>query len=281
MFEQRRHRSFLVVALALGVATGSNDAWAQARTAKPIIGTAYTLEGGELQLGIGAQAYGLVDRVTMATLLAGWILPAFTDVFAPNLQFRYRFFDIHRWSLALTAGASWLRIKDANLIGTTRQTVNVLVLPVGFRVTNRATARLLSTLEATYMATGSTLQDGAVIDDFKGAVATSGLQFAAALEYPVSRSFALTLSGRVIAFVPDSEIEVTAIVDEFNQIRVRGTLTAEDVVGSYNVIAGMAFYSKLFRLRLGAGYGRFIIPELGFVYLETGPVIDFAAFVRF
>lgn len=281
MFKQRRHRSYLVVVLALGVAASSIDALAQARTAKPIIRTAYTLEAREFQLGIGSQAYGLVDRVTMATLLAGWVLPAFTDVFAPNLQFRYRFFDVHRWSLALNTGASWLRIKDANLIGTTQQTVNVLVVPLGFRVTNRATSLLLSTLEATYVATGSTLQDGAVIDDFNGGIATSGLQFAVALEYPVARSFALTLSGRVIAFVPDSEIEVTAIVDEFNQIRIRGTLTAEDVVGSYNVIAGMAFYSKLFRLRVGAGYGRFIIPELGFVYLETGPVIDFAAYFRF
>lgn len=281
MLEQRRHAGLLVVAVALGAASISLDAGAQARAAKPVLGTAYTLEAKELQLGIGAQAYGLVDRVTMATLLMGWILPAFSDAFAPNLQFQYRFFDVHRWSLALKTGASWLSIKDANLVGTTQQTVNVLVVPVGFRVTNRAVSRLLSTLEATYVAAGSTLQDGAVIDDFNGAVATSGLQFAAALEYPVARSFALTLTGRVIAFVPDSEIEVTAIVDEANQIRIRGTLTAEDVIGSYNVIGGMAFYSRLFRFRVGAGYGRFIIPELGFVYLETGPVIDVAAYFRF
>jgi hypothetical protein len=281
MLEQRRHPGLLVVALSLVVASISVDAQAQARTAKPILKTAYTLEAKELQLGIGTQAYGLVDRVTMATLLTGWILPAFTDVFAPNLLFRYRFFDVHRWSLALNAGASWLRIKDANLVGTTQQTVKVLVVPVGFRATNRATSRLLSTLEATYVAAGSTLEDGAVIDDFNGAVTTSGLQFAVALEYPVARSFALTLSGRVIAFVPDSKIEATAIVDEFSQIRVRGTLTAEDVVGSYNVIAGMAFYSRLFRFRVGAGYGRFIVPEFGFVYLETGAVIDVAAYFRF
>jgi hypothetical protein len=104
---------------------------------------------------------------------------------------------------------------------------------------------------------------------------------AAALEYPVAPRFALTLTGRVVAWVPDGQIDVVAVVDETTEVVVRGTITAENVAGSYNVVGGVAYYSRLFNFRVGAGYGRFIVPRLGFVYLETGLVLDVAAYFRF
>ena len=91
----------------------------------------------------------------------------------------------------------------------------------------------------------------------------------------------MTLSGRVVAFVPDGEIDVFAVIDDSTEVIVRGTITAENVAGSYNVIGGFAYYSKLFDFRAGVGYGRFIVPRFGFVYLETGLVLDFAAYFRF
>ena len=102
------------------------------------------------------------------------------------------------------------------------------------------------------------------------------------LRDPFSRVFALTLTGRVVAWVPTEQINAVAVVDESSEVRLRGTITEKDVTGSYNVVAGMAFYTRrLFSMRVGAGYGRFILPSLGFVYLETGLVIDFAAVFRF
>jgi len=227
------------------------------------------------------QAYGIVDRLTISTLLGGWILPAFTDVFVPNVMLRYRFLDVGRWSLAVGVGATWVRVRNVKVIGSTRQTGDVVAFPFQLFVTHRAHFRLLSTLEATFVTGSTTLEDGVVIDDFNGAVVSSGLEFALNLEYPVARHVALTLTGRVVAWVPHGKINVAYAIDEFNQIRVRGTITAADVAGSYNVLGGIAFYSRIFDFRIGAGYGRFIIPELGFVYLETGPVISFAAYFRF
>ena len=282
MHEHRRHTGVLVVALALGLGNASPASADDPRVSKPLFGTAYTLQAHEAQLGIGLQAYGIVDRVTIGTLLAAWILPAFTDAFAPNVLIRYRFMDARRWSFALQTGMSWVRVKDANLIGTTKQTTNSIIFPFELRTSNRSPFGLLSSFEATYVAGQATLQDGTVIKDFRGGVVSSSLQFALAFEHPFSRFAALTLTGRVIAWVPKGRIDAVAVVDESNEIRVRGTITEKDVIGSYNVLAGMAFYTRrLFSLRVGAGYGRFIFPEIGFVYLETGPVIDFAAFVRF
>lgn len=282
MPEQRRNAGLLVGVLVAASAFSGSEATAQARGAKPILSTAYTLEHREAQLGLGIQAYGIVDRVTIGTFLAGWLLPAFSEVFAPNVVVRYRFADARRWSFALTSGVSWIRVKEANLIGTTKQNTDSLIFPFEIRATNRSPFGLLSTLEATYVSGKATLQDGAVIKDFNSGIVSSGLQFALALEYPFARVLALTLTGRVVAWVPDGRIDAVAIIDESNEIRVRGTITEQDVSGSYNVVAGLAFYARrLFRLRVGAGYGRFIIPSLGFIYLETGPVIDFAAYVRF
>lgn len=282
MRQHRRHAGLLVVALALALGNASHAAADDPRVSKPLSGTAYTLQAREAQLGIGFQGYGIVDRVTIGTLLAGWILPAFTDAFAPNLLIRYRFMDAGRWSFALQTGMSWVRVKDSNLIGTTKQNVNSIVFPFELLASNRSPFGLLSSFEATYVSGQATLQDGAVIKDFKGGIVSSSLQFALAFEYPFSRFVALTLSGRVIAWVPKGRIDAVAVVDESNEVRVRGTITEKDVTGSYNVVAGMAFYTRrLFSLRIAAGYGRFIIPEVGFVYLETGPVIDFAAFCRF
>ncbi len=257
MLEHRRHAGILVVALVAGLGCARSAAADDARVRKPLFGTAYTLQAREAQLGIGLQAYGIVDRVTIATLLAAWILPAFSDAFAPNVLVRYRFMDARRWSFALQTGMSWINVKDANLIGTTKQTTNSIIFPF----------QMLAT---------------AVIKDFNSGIVASSLQFALALEYPFSRFVALTLTGRVVAWVPKGRIDAVAVVDESNEVRVRGTITDQDVAGSYNVVGGMAFYTRrLFSLRVGAGYGRFIFPTLGFVYLETGPVIDFAAFFRF
>lgn len=282
MLEHRRHAGILVVALVAGLGCARSAAADDARVRKPLFGTAYTLQAREAQLGIGLQAYGIVDRVTIATLLAAWILPAFSDAFAPNVLVRYRFMDARRWSFALQTGMSWINVKDANLIGTTKQTTNSIIFPFQMLATNRAPFGLLSSLEATYVAGQATLQDGAVIKDFNSGIVASSLQFALALEYPFSRFVALTLTGRVVAWVPKGRIDAVAVVDESNEVRVRGTITDQDVAGSYNVVGGMAFYTRrLFSLRVGAGYGRFIFPTLGFVYLETGPVIDFAAFFRF
>ena len=282
MREYRRHTGVLVVALGLGLGYVPSAAADDPRVSKPVFGTAYTLRAQEAQLGIGLQAYGIVDRVTIATNLAAWILPAFSEVFAPNVLVRYRFMDAQRWSLALQTGMAWVRVRNANLIGTTKQNTDSIVFPFELRTTNRSPFGLLSSFAATYVAGQATLQDGAVIKDFNGGIVTSSLQFGLALEYPFSRFAALTLTGRVVAWVPKGRIDALAVVDESTEVRIRGTITEKDVTGSYNIVGGMAFYTRrLFSLRVGAGYGRFIFPSLGFVYLETGPVIDFAAVFRF
>ena len=282
MREHRRHAGVLVIALALGLGYAPSASAEDQRVTKPVFGTAYTLQAREAQLGIGLQAYGIADRVTIATILAAWVLPAFSDVFAPNVLIRYRFMDAQRWSFALQTGMAWVRVRNTNLIGTTKQNTDSIVFPFELRVTNRSPFGLLSSFAATYVAGQATLQDGAVIRDFRGGVVASSLQFALALEYQFSRFAALTLRARVVAWVPDGRIDAVAVVDETLEVRVRGTITEKDLTGSYNVVAGMAFYTRrLFSLRVGAGYGRFIFPSLGFVYLETGPVIDFAAVFRF
>ena len=284
MPEHRRHANYLVVAVTVGVVAIAASARADtssAYTAKPVINTAYTLDAREAQLGLVLQAYGVVDRLTISTALIGFILPTFSEVFAPNLGARYRFMDAGRWSLALDAGVAWVRVKDANLIGTTKQNSDSILVPVALVASHRARGKLLSTLEVSYAAGQATLQDGAVIREFNSGVVTSSLQLAAALEYPVAPRFAVTLTGRVVAWVPDGQIDVVAIVDESTEVIVRGTITAENVAGSYNVVGGVAYYSRLFNFRVGAGYGRFIVPRFGFVYLQTGLVLDVAAYFRF
>jgi hypothetical protein len=284
MPEYRRHTNFLVVGVIVFCTTLGGVARADtssAYTAEPIINTAYSLNAREAQLGLALQAYGVVDRFTISTALIGFLLPAFTEVFAPNFATRYRFLDAGRWSLALDAGVAWVRVDEANLIGTTKQSSNSVLVPVALVASHRARTRLLSTLEVSYSAGQATLQDGAVIREFNSGVVTSSLQLAAALEYPVAPRFALTLTGRVVAWVPDGQIDVVAVVDETTEVVVRGTITAENVAGSYNVVGGVAYYSRLFNFRVGAGYGRFIVPRLGFVYLETGLVLDVAAYFRF
>ena len=284
MPERRRHSDLLVGALACVLLFGAPRAkadGASARTAKPLVHTAYTLRAREAQLGLAVQAYGLADRFTLATALLGWVAPAFSDVFAPNLGLRYRFADVGRWSFASEIDFAWVRVRNASLIGTTKQDSDSIIIPVMLRASHRARVGLLSTLEATYVAGQATLQDGAVIDDFNSAIVTSSLQLALAFEYPVARQFALTLTGRVVPWVPKGRIDAVAVVDDSNEVRVRGTITEENVAGSYNVIGGFAYYSRLFSFRLGAGYGRFILPRFGFIYLETGPVLDIAAYFRF
>jgi len=284
MPEHRRYSSILVAAVAAAWLVGTPTVRADtssAYTAKPTINTAYTLRKREKQIGLAVQGYGIVDRLSISTVLAGWIIPAFTEVFAPNIGARYRFFDAGRWSLAFDTGVAWIRVRDANLLGTTRQNSDSIIVPLTLLATNRAPFGLLSTLEVSYSAGQATLQDGAVVREFNSGVVTSSLQVAAALEYPVAPRFAITLTGRVVALVPDGQIDVVAVIDESTQIIVRGTITAENVAGSYNVIGGFAYYSRLFDFRVGAGYGRFIVPRFGFVYLETGAVLDFAAYFRF
>jgi hypothetical protein len=65
------------------------------------------------------------------------------------------------------------------------------------------------------------------------------------------------------------------------EVIVPGTITAENVAGGYNVIGGFADHSRFFDFRAGVGYGRFIVPRFGFVYLETAVVLDFAEYFRF
>ncbi|UCH28658.1 MAG: hypothetical protein JSV06_10310, partial [Myxococcales bacterium] len=244
MPKQRRYPGLLVAAVVaaafLAVQAARADT-SSAYTAKPTINTAYTLRAGEAQLGLVVQGYGIADRFSISTALLGWILPAFTEVFAPNVGARYRFLDAGRWSFAFDTGLAWIRVRDANLVGTTRQNSDSIIVPLKIFATNRAPFGLLSTLEVNYAAGEATLQDGAVIREFDSGVVTSSLQLAAALEYPVAPRFAVTLTGRVVAFVPKGQIDVVAVIDESTEVIVRGTITSENVAGSYNVIGGFAY----------------------------------------
>jgi len=107
-------------------------------------------------------------------------------------------------------------------------------------------------------------------DALEGAAAVSNLQFVSTFEVRWTKSAAIVLRTRYLAYQwqPSASAVYVLHPDDYTTVEVHGAaeLQALDVKNAYSVVPGLAFSWKTFNLRVGLGYGNFNVGGVNFVF---------------
>jgi hypothetical protein len=227
----------------------------------------YTLEPGELQVGVGEVAMGLfghalLRRVQVGTYPLFW-LPLAAGAGTYNVHGKCELWRDPRLSLALSAGQ--LLVDFEPIVD---QDVTFRITPVegwaGVKLSDRV--RLTSGLVYTNVELrGGTAAGG--IDSLGGALGNSNLQWRATAQVGVTEHLTAVFIGRVLAWQKQHG-EVT-VEDGNDQGTVSNTTEAEgdlfDLGHAWSAGASLHWAWEHFNLRLGVEYGKVSVPTINFV----------------
>lgn len=223
--------------------------------------TAWTLKGPKnFRLGLYKASATIADRVVLGTYLWPWLARA------GNAFAKWRFLSIGPWHWAAEAG--FFHLDTASFDGTGP---NAPIFTIG-------TATLVNSLELgdhqisnNLIGTAVKLEGEVDADTLAGTAegGLSNLQYVAAYQYRVSRTFALVVTGRYQIFqVLGGQTSVTSSPDEYTSVELVAAASDDHVVNfrqALSVVPAVAWSWQNFNLRLGLGYGNFNVPGINFM----------------
>jgi hypothetical protein len=229
--------------------------------------TAFTLEGGDLQLGLLSIEYGVFDRFAIGIDPPAWAARAVLPIWVPNLHAEIGFIQSQTFALSLKVAGYFADIGTDDAPGT------LLALPLSVFASTELAPRWWLHGEGTYLfadASGTGDFDDA---DLNGAVTARSAQLAATLELQLGRVVSLTLLGRYQFYTGPLLFEGTTQPDAFTSVRLEGEM-APHVEHPWQVIPGVAFSWTHVRLMVGVGYGNYFIPGIGIAMPDRSVVPD-------
>jgi hypothetical protein len=219
--------------------------------------TTYTIDQGNLALGLLSIDYGILEGLSVGTDPPAWAARVATPFWIPNLHVKWAFIRTPEFRLAAQLGAY------AGGPNRSRNDVSFLAVPVSLFASAPLTSRLEGHLEGTYgyaYAWGTGSPGDLTIE---GAVAANVLQFGALLTYRVSDLFRLTLRGRFQAYASPVVLRGDTRLDERTTAHMEVELEPEGLI-HWMAAPGVAFLWTRVHLWLGVGYGNFFLP--GVIY---------------
>jgi hypothetical protein len=247
----------------------------------PVDDTAYTLRQGEFQLGVLFQHIGVLPRVQLDFVLAGYMLGAFTDVFLPNLSAKLRIFDLGQVSFGASVGLAYARFRPSSPETGTR--ADLAIVPASLYLSWRPARAFIGSIDfsGTWVKSLAGTDDVATSDELQGAATVSSFSTGANLIFPLTRVFALTVGGRVLLYQTPVTVSSNTRVDSHTNVELNGEVTVENADFAWQVVPGAFFSWGTFNLRAGLGYGSFFLPRLGLVVPKKTIVPELEASFRF
>jgi hypothetical protein len=247
----------------------------------PVDNTAYTLRQGEFQLGVLFQHIGIVPRVQLDFVLAGYMLGAFTDVFLPNLSAKVRIFDIGKVSFGASAGLAYARFRPSSPETGTR--ADLAIVPASLNLSWRPSRAFIGSIDlsGTWVKSLAGTDDIATSDQLQGAATVSSFSAGTNLIFPLTRVFAVYVGGRLLLHQTPVRVSSNTRVDSHTTVEVNGEVKVENADFAWQVVPGVFFSWGTFNLRAGLGYGSFFLPRLGLVVPKKTIVPELEASFRF
>ncbi len=253
--------------------------------------TAYTLDEGQWQFGLGTFEYGALEWLDVGVQPLLWLIAA------PNGHVKIEPLKFEHFSLAGGFGATLMNTKR---LTDSIAASNVWFLPFELAATWGISDRL--SLSANFIATvvqvagdeafeeGSESNTIGISDaarfgdgDLDQVAVSNNLQGIASLYWQLSGSTAAWLRVRVLMYQDaQAAFTINLNTDEGDRIQVRGGgATEAAVAGDFAVSGGYIVSWKRANLMLGGGYGNFNVPFVNIMVPGKVPFIELDVYFRF
>ena len=242
-------------------------------------GSAYTLRGGEISLGLLRWEVGLIDEIMIGTSPILWAASAFVHSLVPNGYVKLR--DSFDGPFTLSVEGRILYVNGTELLedlqaGEDSQ-ANLLSLNLSVSGSMRFSPEWIGTLSVQLNEVGATGQTDMVA--FRGATVLDTITGSAVAQWNLSQVAALRLSGTAILYREQPVADVEFDASETTHVEADLRLGRVVPVGAFQLVPSLLLSFSHINLALGAGYGWRWIPMTGLT-MGHGLVIDFDFFVR-
>ena len=220
--------------------------------------TAYTLRGGEIQIGLWKTRYGLLDKLTLETYNLPWFLKI------PSVGAKYEVYRGEDYSLSGRIG--FLRVNLSNLVGLDQASgsdkVELTTWVVPVEVLNSYKLSESWSLHGGLLYTG-VVTDGASNGTSAG-LAVTNLQVLLGATWLWSRVTAIQLTYRGLAF-QDSSVAVDTTFetgDPYTKVRAVGVVSSDalNFKDANSFVTSFVWSWESFNLRLGASLNAWSVP---------------------
>jgi hypothetical protein len=230
--------------------------------------TAYTVAGGQLELGLLTADYGITDRLAVGIDPPAWAARAVLPIWVPNAHVEWTALRRAGLALSLAAGGYFADLQGGEDAGGT-----LVVIPVSVFASGRLAPRWWLHGEATYLFADASGTGDLNNADLEGSVSTRAGQLGAMLEYQLTRVVSLTAVGRYQVYSGRLVFAGTTAIDDYTTADVEGQLEPR-VQHPWQAIAGAAFLWPRVRLQVGVGYGHLFIPGIALALSDRFIVPD-------
>jgi hypothetical protein len=228
-------------------------------------GTALTLGGQVLKLGILAFDYGITDRINVGTDPPMWLLRTAESVLVPNLHLKV---IAYRWNhLWLTGQAAfyYATLSKGDASGS------LWAIPLTAFASYEIDPKWWIHGEVTYNIVWGNGVGDLSQTTLGGAAATRAVQLGVTGEYRIRPTIAITLRGRVQVYTARLALSGSTNPDAFTSIAVDARVDPRNA-HPWEIVPAVAFLWQRIRLSAGVGYGNYFVPGMDVPLTERGIV---------
>lgn len=263
---------FVALFVALPRARADAPSWSE----WPVERNAQLLEGGEIRLGIFGLDFGLHDRFQLGTLWPTWFL------LAPNLHAKLLVIDTEPVDLALESSAFYFNLEHLNRVGVDDVRGHLLVASGELTLDFHLGKRALFGLGGTYSLTDATSDYNQ--RRYAGTGAYDSLIARAHLTLRAARRWWLIIEGdwtvyQLSGVIADVDTRLSEDVEVTGRVRAITPPLDRWRAGAVTVTNEVRFGP--FGVRVGLGYGNWVLPRVRIVVPRAIPYVTFDAFIRF
>jgi hypothetical protein len=242
----------------------------------PVERNAQLLQGGEVRLGLFGLDIGLHDRLQLGTLWPTWLL------LAPNAHAKLLIVDRDAVNFGLESSLFFVNLAYLRRLGLDDVRGQLFVWSAELMLDTRLSKRVLFGLGGSYSMTHITSDYNQ--QSYAGTGAYDSLFARGHLTMRAARRWWLIVEGDWILHQLSGAIaNVDMRVSEDVELtgRVRAVTPPLEPWRAYAVTVTNEVRSGPFGLRIGVGYGTFILPRVRIVVPRLIPYVTFDAFIRF
>jgi hypothetical protein len=271
------------LALCAGRVARADDgvsAGASPEVARRIDRTAYTLDQGQVDIGLETFAVAPFDELMIGTYVTTWLLLPYLGLPVPNAFIKVRTPFIGPIVASLRVNAIYLSGASlrSELAAANSANGSLWIVPAELAVSVHPSKRLSESLELMYVGvSGKGSADGSTT--IRGTAAATSLTLSSFSEFRLSSTFAVTLLGRLLVHQDATVVQgnasgVGTVVDFNLGVRRRNALVA-------CLVPGLEVDVDRVHVDLGLGYGSFWLPILELPLAAYGPVPEGNLYMRF
>ncbi len=247
--------------------------------------TAFTLQGGQVRLGLFQTEYGITDRLMVGTYTLPWFAFIVVDGFMPSAYVKWNFLRVGPFAMSgrltyFLADFDSIDLGDVADEGAFKLNEFVGTLGASYILNDSWQINAEALWVQSFVSATATQSDVGETEAF-GAGAQNNLQFSGGFEWRLSRVTALTFVARWAPIVTDTKVTATVPVDEATTADVEGQLLTSEASNAWLVQPGVALSWATFNLQVGVGYGDLFLPGMRLVAPQKTIVPDLGIFFRF